>query len=130
MRPKRVRQSDFGPIRSGRDDDIFMNEAEESRHSRMFYSSPIATGSRRDSELGASSNSRRRAVHSKDLDEHMDRLTKQNFALKLELDHRRGNTEKLQAQIEDMQARVERAEQLEEEHAELLRINTQLVEEL
>ena len=94
----------------------------------MFDSSPIASGSRVGSDMGASS--RRRVVYSKEFDEQMDRLTKQNFALKLELDHRRGNTTKLQEQIEEMRAQVERAEQLEDEHAELLRINTQLVEEL
>lgn len=127
-RPKRARQSDFGPRRSGRDDDIFLDEVEEARTSRMFDSSPIASGSRVGSDAGG--NGRRRVVYSKDFDEQMDRLTKQNFALKLELDHRRGNTTRLQEQIDEMRAQVERAEQLEDEHTELLRINTQLVEEL
>ncbi|KAK5174032.1 uncharacterized protein LTR77_001112 [Saxophila tyrrhenica] len=130
MRPKRVRQSDFGP-RNGRDDDIFFNEAEESRRggSRAFDSSPLTAGSRRGSEMGES-NGRKRAPGARDLNEQMDRLTKQNFALKLELDHRRESTTKLQEQIESMRMQVERAEQLEQEHAELLRINSQLVEEL
>lgn len=73
---------------------------------------------------------KRRAVGARGLDEHMDRLTKQNFALKLELDHRRDHTVKLQEQIEAMRAQVERAEKLQEAYDELLLLNTQLVEEL
>ena len=128
-RPKRARQSDFGP-RGGRDDDIFLTEAEDSRHatSRGFDSSPLAPTSR--SELEGSGNSKRRGLGAKDMNEHMDRLTKQNFALKLELDHRRSHTAKLQEQIETMREQVEWAEQMKDEHAELLRINSQLVEEL
>ena len=130
-RPKRARQSDFGPRRSGRDDDIFLNVAEDSRHvsARQFDGSPLAPGSRRGSEMGGSS-TKRRMYGAKDLDDHMDRLTKESFALKLELDIRREHTKKLQVQIEGIRAQAERAEQLQEEHAELLRINTQLVEEL
>ncbi|KAK3054120.1 hypothetical protein LTR09_004898 [Extremus antarcticus] len=129
-RPKRARQSDFGP-RSGRDDDIFLAEAEESKRagSRAFDSSPMVAGLRRESVVGGS-DVRNRAPGAKDLNQQMDRLTKQNFALKLELDHRREHTTKLQEQMESMQMRVERAEQLEQEHTELLRINSQLVEEL
>ncbi|KAK3724775.1 hypothetical protein LTR37_000823 [Vermiconidia calcicola] len=129
-RPKRARQSDFGPQRT-RDDDIFLNEAEESRcsASRAFDSSPMSGMLQGDRE-GSASNTRRRALGARDLDEHMDRLAKQNFALKLELDHRRDHTAKLQDQIDDMRMQAERAEQLEQEHAELLRINSQLVEEL
>ena len=130
LRPKRARQSDFGPI-TGRDDDIFLNVAEESKHatSRGFDSSPLAPMPRKDVE-GSGGNGRTRALGAKGLDEHMDRLTKQNFALKLELDHRRGHTAKLQEQIESMREQVEWAERMKEEHTELLRINSQLVEEL
>ncbi|KAK3707944.1 hypothetical protein LTR37_011796 [Vermiconidia calcicola] len=130
-RPKRARQSDFGPQRT-RDDDIFLNEAEESRcsASRAFDSSPMSGMGQIDREGGSASTTRTRALGAKDLNEHMDRLAKQNFALKLELDHRRDHTAKLQDQIDAMRMQAERAEQLEQEHAELLRINTQLVEEL
>lgn len=129
-RHKKARQSDFGP-RRGRDDDIFLNEVEQSQNggSRGFDSSPMVAGSRNGSEAGGSS-LRKRAMGVKDLDGHMDRLTKQNFALKLELDHRREHTAKLQEHIEAARAKVERAEQLQEEHTELLRINSQLVAEL
>ena len=127
-RPRRARHTDFGP-RQGRDDDIFINEAQDaSRNRRMYDSSPLAF-SVSGSDAG-SSNSRRRALGARDMDDHMDRLSKQNFALKLELDHRRDHTAKLQEQLEEMRERVERAERLEEEHAELLKINTQLVDEL
>ena len=112
------------------DDDIFLNEAEESKTAaaRVYDSSPLAVGSRAGSGTGGSS--RTRALGAKDLGEHLDRLTKQNFDLKLELDHRREKMTKLQEQIADMQALVERAGQLEKEHADLLQINSELVEEL
>ncbi|KAK5132743.1 hypothetical protein LTR08_008709 [Meristemomyces frigidus] len=128
-RPKRLRQSDFGPRRAN-DDDIFLEEAEQSRHGsvRTYDSSPLGAGSRHG--LDESGYSRRRSMGVKVLDGQMDRVNKQNFALKLELDHRREHTLKLQGQLNDMRAQVERAEQLEEEHAELLKINSQLVEEL
>ena len=130
LRPKRARQSDFGPS-TGRDDDIFLHVAEESKHatSRGFDSSPLAPMPRKHVE-GSASNGRTRALGAKGMNEHMDRLTKQNFALKLELDHRRGHTAKLQEQIDNMREQVEWAERMKEEHTELLRINSQLVEEL
>ncbi|KAK4543006.1 hypothetical protein LTR36_006004 [Oleoguttula mirabilis] len=130
-RPKRSRQSDFGPRRA-HDDDIFLEEAEQSRHTaaRMYGSSPITASSTHGSQAGASGYSKRQSLSVKDMDGQMDRLNKQNFALKLELDHRRENSSKLQEQLDGMRAQVERSEQLEEEHTELLKINLQLVEEL
>lgn len=129
LRPKRGRQSDLGPFRNGGDDDIFFNEAQESRKGsvRAFDSSPLTAIPGREQQEGGV---RRRAPGAKDLNEQMDRLTKQNFALKLELDHRREANVKLQQQLNEMRGQVERAEGLEMEHAELLRINSQLVEEL
>ncbi|KAK3676081.1 hypothetical protein LTR78_004273 [Recurvomyces mirabilis] len=131
MRPKRARQTDFGP-RRGLDDDIFVHEAEESQcaGARRYDSSPMTGVARQMSAAATRGNSGRASLSVRDVDEQMDRLSKQNFALKLELDHRRDLTAKLQSQIEAMQARIERVEVLEEEHTELLRINTQLVEEL
>jgi len=131
LRPKRARQSDF-VVRRGRDDDIFLNEAEESRRagSRMYDSSPLGASSVMGSDAGGSGYNKRRSLGVKDMDGQMDKLSKQNFALKLELDHRRERTLKLQDQIESMRAQVERAEQLEAEHAELLQINSKLVLEL
>lgn len=139
-RPKRTRQSDVGPrMASGLDDDLFFAEAEDSRlASRPFDSSPLAPFSKYGSEVNNGNGSgtlsaggrKRRTPGARELDEQMDRLTKQNFDLKLELDHRRENQAKLHAEIESMRAAVERAERLEEEHAELMRINSLLVEEL
>ena len=84
-RPKRARQSDFGP-RRGTDDDIFLNEANASRHgtARMFDSSPLVAGSAQSSDAGKG-NGRKKTFGARDLDEHLDRLAKENFALKLEL---------------------------------------------
>lgn len=140
-RPKRTRQSDFGPrTNAGGDDDIFLAEAEESKNAtaRLYDSSPLAPFARYGAGADNASSQeplsgggrRRRTLGAKELDEQMDRLTKSNFDLKLELDHRREHQAKLYAQIESMKATVERAELLQEEHAELLRINSLLVEEL
>ncbi|KAI7083776.1 hypothetical protein KC356_g7287 [Hortaea werneckii] len=130
-RPKRSRHTDFGPNRAP-DDDIFLEEAQESRQAatRWYDSSPLAPGSRHGSDAGGSAYGMRRSLGVKDMDGQMDRLNKQNFALKLELDHRREQQSKLQEQVESMQEQFERSEQMQEEHAELLKINTQLVEEL
>jgi len=73
---------------------------------------------------------KRRTPGARELDEQMDRLMKQNFDLKLELDHRRESQGKLHAEIESMRAAVERAQRLEDEHEELMRINSLLVDEL
>ncbi|RMY45446.1 hypothetical protein D0865_09905 [Hortaea werneckii] len=130
-RPKRSRHTDFGPNRAP-DDDIFLEEAQESRQAatRWYDSSPLAPGLRHGSDAGGSAYGMRRSLGVKDMDGEMDRLNKQNFALKLELDHRREQQSKLQEQVESMQEQVERSGQMQEEHAELLKINTQLVEEL
>lgn len=134
-RPKRTRQSDFGPrMTAGQDDDLFFAEGEDSRHA--FDSSPMAPITKYGSDNANSSSTlsaggrKRRMPGARELDEQMDRLTKQNFDLKLELDHRRESQAKLHAEIEAMRATVERAQRLEEEHEELMRINSLLVEEL
>ncbi|KAI7284282.1 hypothetical protein KC345_g2386 [Hortaea werneckii] len=130
-RPKRSRHTDFGPSRAP-DDDIFLEEAQDSRQAatRWYDSSPLAPVSRQGSDAGGSAYGMRRSLGVKAMDGQMDRLNKQNFALKLELDHRREQQSRLQEQVESMQEQVERSEQMQEEHAELLKINTQLVEEL
>ncbi|KAK4502911.1 hypothetical protein PRZ48_006338 [Zasmidium cellare] len=125
-RPKRARHTDFGP-QKGRDDDIFLNEAEASRRDRMFDSSPVVASSR---ASDAGSANRRRTLGLRDMDDQMDQLSKQNFDLKMELDHRRQQTLRMQQQIEAMIEQVERAQVVEDEHKELLRINSQLVDEL
>ncbi|CAK1365024.1 hypothetical protein CB0940_08653 [Cercospora beticola] len=132
LRPKRARHTDFGvQFTRGRDDDIFLAEANASRNPRMYDSSPLAAASSRASDAGSqNSDRRRRAPGVRDMDEQLDRLHKQNFALKLELDHRRELTQKLRDQMEAMQDQVDRALVLEEEHKELLRINSELVFEL
>ncbi|CZT25639.1 uncharacterized protein RCC_11307 [Ramularia collo-cygni] len=128
-RPKRVRQSDFGP-RRGRDDDIFLAEADDIHHTRLYDSSPLAAMSAKGSDSGHGSSNRRRMMGIRDMDGELDRLNKQNFALKLEIDHRRDHAQKMQEQLDSMRELIDRAERLETEHAELLRINSQLVNEL
>lgn len=127
-RPKRSRHTDFGPPK-GRDDDIFLNEADLASRARMFDSSPMAR-STKGSDLGSSTGGRRRTLGVRDMDDQMDRLTKENFALKLELDHRREHTIRLQEKIEAMKESVAWAEEMKREHQELLQINSQMVSEL
>jgi hypothetical protein len=126
---------------AGHDDDLFFEEAEDSRHAfaTSYDSSPLAPMSRYGSDIMSNDNSgttlsvggrKRRTPGVRELNEQMDRLMKENFDLKLELDHRRDNQSKLHAEIEGMRAAVERAQRLEEEHEELMRINSLLVEEL
>jgi hypothetical protein len=143
-RPKRTRQSDSGlQMTTGQDDDLFFTEGEDGKHAfeRSYDSSPLAPISRYASDNLVSSTGsgsgilgsggrKRRMPGARELDEQMDRLTKQNFDLKLELDHRRKHQAKLLAEIDAMRATVARAERLEEEHEELMRINSLLVEEL
>ncbi|KAM3416229.1 hypothetical protein BST61_g7835 [Cercospora zeina] len=132
LRPKRARHTAIGvQFTRGRDDDIFLAEADASRNLVMYDSSPLATGSSRASDAGSQyGDRRRRAPGVRDMDEQLDRLHKQNFALKLELDNRRELTQRLRDQINSMQEQVDRALALEDEHKELLRINTDLISEL
>ncbi|KAM0716327.1 hypothetical protein Q7P37_007772 [Cladosporium fusiforme] len=140
-RPKRSRQSDLGPrMAPGYDDDLFFAEAEEGKHSstRPYDSSPLAPLSKYGSEVGngsanaslSSGGRKRRTPGARELDEQMDRLNKQNFDLKLEIDHRRESQAKMQAEIESMHGTVDRAQRIAEEHEELMLINSRLVEEL
>jgi hypothetical protein len=126
---------------AGHDDDLFFEEAEDSRtaFATSYDSSPLAPMSRYGSDHVSNDNSgailsaggrKRRTPGVRELNEQMDRLMKENFDLKLELDHRRDNQAKLHAEIESMRAAVERAHRLEDEHEELMRINSLLVEEL
>jgi hypothetical protein len=126
---------------AGHDDDLFFAEGEDSRHAfaRSYDSSPLAPMSRYGSDNVSTGNSgatpsaggrKRRTPGARELDEQMDRLIKENFDLKLELDHRRENQTKLHADIASMRVAVERAQRLEDEHEELMRINSLLVEEL
>jgi hypothetical protein len=66
----------------------------------------------------------------RDMDALIDKLSKQNFDLKMEVDHRREQTVQLKEQIESMREHCAVAEALSSEHTELLKINSQLVEEL
>nr|POE74689.1 hypothetical protein CFP56_37220 [Quercus suber] len=127
-RPARTRQSDFGP-RKGRDDDIFYDEALRT-NCRTFDSSPLSVISKGGSESGAGKDNRRRTLGVRDVNEQLDRLNKENFALKLELDHRRDATTKLQEQIDNMMDQFDKTQLLKKEHGELLQINGQLVTEL
>ncbi|GAB7364529.1 hypothetical protein MBLNU230_g5336t1 [Neophaeotheca triangularis] len=137
-RPKRSRQSDVGPPRSRTDDDdIFLAEAEESRASntRLYDSSPVTGGGTfTRSRAGSSDVNRptraRRQMGLKETAEAMDKLAKENFDLKMHLRHSRDHVAKLQTELEEFREGAERREKIEEEHAELLRINSLMIGEL
>jgi hypothetical protein len=133
-RPKRSRHTDLGP-RPGRDDDIFLHEAEESSKAAGLAataSSPLYFNGRASASdaMNGPGGSKRRAMGVRDMDALIDKLSKQNFDLKLEVDHRREQTVQLKEQIESMREQSALAEALATEHTELLKINSQLVEEL
>lgn len=64
-----------------------------------------------------------RAMGLRELEDHVDKLSKQNFDLKLEVYHRRAKVEELEKKLSD-------AQKLEEDNVELLEVNEELVSEL
>ncbi|KAI9654421.1 MAG: hypothetical protein M1831_005387 [Alyxoria varia] len=121
-------------LTSGRDDGIFDNLDDSYAPGRkpsdkMYASSPINPISRRGSQnrkasnLGAGASSAPRAMGVREMEDHVDKLSKQNFDLKLELYHRREKIEELERKIQELAG-------LETDNAELLEVNDELVSEL
>ncbi|KAI9838273.1 MAG: hypothetical protein M1819_005541 [Sarea resinae] len=120
----------------GRDDAIFALESNDlsAASRRLAQSSPVMPAHRGE---GASRQGRRssvvgsggkgaagpRGMGAREMDGYISTLHKQNFDLKLELFHRRQRMAQLEEQLE-------KAEILEEENAELLDVNEQLLQEL
>ena len=134
-RSRRSRHTDFGPrIHSGADDDIFLNEAEEdARKERALLGNSVASLPGANAVVAnrtAAAARRRESLGVRIMDEKMDRLSKDNFNLKMEVDQRRQHAAKLQEQIDEMTAKFEGFERLQAEHSELWRINDALVKEL
>ncbi|KAF2220930.1 hypothetical protein BDZ85DRAFT_266011 [Elsinoe ampelina] len=128
---KTRRRTDFGPIRpAGDDDDIFMAEAEASSvlGDHSFASSRRShAGTTRPT---ANTVTKTRAPGLKEMDDKLQRLEKQNFDLKMEVFHRREREEKLHDQLRKMHDQVLLAQKIQKEHATLLELNGELVEEL
>ncbi|KAK4940815.1 hypothetical protein LTR66_014874, partial [Elasticomyces elasticus] len=135
-RAYRSRKSDVAPVR-GRDDDIFLAEAqaESERSSRLYDSSPIRGSAtdghtRKTSTASARQRGLRKTMGAREMDEYVDRLSKENFALKLELDHRKERMSKMEQSMRDMQEQAENTRRLRQDNVEWRELNEQLVEEL
>lgn len=120
-------------LTAGRDDDIFNND-DDTPHlrkvsGRVYQSSPggpvaqRSSQSRRSSNLANGATSGPRAMGAREMEDHVDKLSKQNFDLKLEVYHRRERIEQLEKKLEDLP-------RLQEDNAELLEVNDELVQEL
>jgi len=126
-------QHNHGP--TGRDDGIFDVETECPPNRRISgkrngpspagppisYRHEDRTQSRRAS--GVSNSTQPRTMGAREMEEHVDKLSKQNFDLKLEVYHRREKIEELEKRLQDVP-------RLEEENAELVEVNSDLLLEL
>lgn len=119
-------------LTAGRDDAIFDDPDTLSNRrtsSRLYQSSPagpsgrLVSHSRRTSNMAASVSSTHRAMGAREKEDIVDKLSKQNFDLKLEVYHRREKIEELEKKLVEMQ-------QLQDENAELSDINQELLQEL
>ncbi|KAG6990921.1 hypothetical protein G7Y79_00060g092250 [Physcia stellaris] len=96
---------------------------------RDVQSSPISSSAsgrgheRRSSAMGGRITSATKGMGVREMEEHVSKLNKQNFDLKLELFHRRQRDDALEAELERMKT-------LEADYAELQTINDDLVREL
>lgn len=139
---------EFKPHSSGRDDDIFQQEKENSLCStrrtsaRLSHASPLDTTlarshNRRMSGASASTNTTPRALGSRELEDRMDKLAKENFDLKMEVLHRREKEAKLDeklhalVQLEGDYADLREASSEDKQiNLDLIAVNEELVAEL
>ena len=135
IKSKRTRRrTDFGPMGSQITDDIFLAEAQSqqdylpSRETASMLSSTNPYGQSK-SDNGVESKSRQ-INGLREMDEKLEKLEKLNFDLKMEVYHRRRREENLHKQLKSMAEQIIRAEKIQHEHAELIKINDSLVKEL
>lgn len=132
---KRARRSDIGPRRPAADDDIFLQEAEATIHNAPRFDNASVASERQlqrstTLDLAGTSNSTPKLRGIREMDDQVQKLTKDAFDLKMEVFHRRQREERLQEQVKELTKHMARVQKLEEEHAELLHINDKLVKEL
>ncbi|KAB8337179.1 hypothetical protein FH972_021483 [Carpinus fangiana] len=114
-----------------RDDNIFDRDDEHDllnrrRNNHLYQSSPMRVPSRagsRSTGTKSTTSSQPRAVGARELDAHVDKLSKENFDLKLELYHRR-------EKIDELERKLRNVQQLEHDAAELIHVNQDLCQEL
>lgn len=116
----RSRRSDSGPTLVHVDDDLFLSEARScANNSSTTTPSRTRTPANPTPALGA-----------REMEKRMDKLSKLNFDLKLELFHCRERMAKLQDNCETLASRAATANRLVDENATLLELNDSLIREL
>jgi hypothetical protein len=105
---------------AGLDDDLFLDEARSSGNDNLTTTpNNTHTPTTTNASLGV-----------REIEKRMDKLSKLNFDLKLELFHCRERMAKLQENCNSLASRADDADRLVEENATLLELNDSLVKEL
>ncbi|KAI4739048.1 hypothetical protein E4T50_10494 [Aureobasidium sp. EXF-12298] len=116
----RSRRSESAARLTGLDDDLFLDEARSSGNDNLTTTpNNTHTPTNTTASLGA-----------REMEKRMDKLSKLNFDLKLELFHCRERMAKLQGNCNLLSSRAEDSDRLVEENATLLELNDTLVKEL
>lgn len=144
---KRYRRSDLGP-RANRhsalndDDDVFLAEAEAaaatpSSLTKHTYDSPSAhraSSSSRNDVTTADGDGEHRGLGVRELDKHIDKLSKLNFDLKMELFYCREKMAKLHEECSLLTSRAQQADEAavvaEHDRVNMIEVNQELVKEL
>ncbi|KEQ95701.1 hypothetical protein AUEXF2481DRAFT_683340 [Aureobasidium subglaciale EXF-2481] len=116
----RSRRSDSTSRLSNLDDDLFIDEARSSANDNL-----TTTPNNAHAPVNATA-----SLGAREMEKRMDKLSKLNFDLKLELFHCRERMAKLQDNCKLLASRAEDANRLVEENATLLDLNDSLVKEL
>jgi len=122
--PRRISGANARPGPSGTP--MFSSQQAQTSSSAWRTSSTTRPGSRRTSgsaTYALANNQTPRAMGARELEDHVDKLSKQNFDLKLEIYHRR-------AKIEDLEKKLAETHSLEEDNMELQGVNEELLAEL
>ncbi|KAG9946995.1 hypothetical protein KCU85_g6114, partial [Aureobasidium melanogenum] len=116
----RSRRSDSVARLTNLDDDLFLDEARSSTNDNLMTTpNKIHTPTNTTASLGA-----------RECMDKLDKLSKLNFDLKLELFHCRERMAKLEQDCKALTSRAEDADRISEENATLLELNDSLVKEL
>lgn len=116
----RSRRSESNARQTTPDDDLFLDEARYSGNDNLTTTpNNTHTPTNPNASLGV-----------REIEKRMDKLSKLNFDLKLELFHCRERMAKLQENCNLLTSRAEDADRLVEENATLLELNDSLVKEL
>ena len=105
----------------GRDDHIFDDDGPSPS---AFTSSPVRAHTRR------SSDTLKGGLGVREMERRMDRLSKENFSLKLEIHHRDEALAKLRIKVQQMAEQMQRVATLEATNKELFEVNEELCKEL